>query len=1593
MTAENGSTVDLTAGTDIESDTIKADASEVTYDADGGITATEVTAENGSTVDLTAGTGIESDTIEADASDIIYDAGGDISVDRIDADNVSTVDFDADAAITVPEADINDSTLDFLAGTDVTINMIEGVNADVFLRSTDGNVFGEDAESYVRLEGESALTFSAGEDIGKTDSRLIVDVPETLTVRIELADDIHLDGVDLDGEAFAGKRPATDIRDGRTEDGEMASGDFLADGGSESLEILIEHQTAEELTDWITTDLAREAWQTLISGEALASQIEEGTISPATLEALLADGETVTIEQIRQLLADAEYVQLGDMLAAAIPVKQLDPETQEETSLVSDELASAWLLEAIADRKVEDLADVLAGLLTQEEILEILEQAWAEAGYEDVATPEPEDPEARALNISIGESFGETHMWNEGDINITQDTGNFTAADVHSERNDVSITAKNGDILGAQSDTPNVYGREIDLVASGSIGSDERSVTTEQQANRPTLVGNVTEPAKDEDGNYIIHLVEREVTETVLEPVLDGDGNPMLDENGQPLMQEVVKPVLDENGNPVTEWVAEIELKYDWLRVDYPEEATRLDATAGEDINIAETSGDMGIGNVSAGGDASLSAPGSILDVREDGDTQGNLTAGGDASLTAESGTIGTNDEYLDIDVDGTTTARAEGDINLSDRADLDLVADTAEGQVNADAVGDIDLSNSDPDTDLVIGPIYAGGDVDITATGSLVAGDPLGHEAQVSGGSIDLSALGGDVGTAETPILVDTDSENDGTLSVSAAGDAYVTELDGDVILDSVTTGGDMTLVSPGSVTDVDDAQKVVEAVDAVKEAEEARSAADSMQAQADILEKYAGEDGRLEQELSKAAAEEALEAAREELAEAQETLEALQEQLEQLENDPNATQEQIDAITGQIAQQQENVDALTEAVEDRQDALDEIEHLIDVAKDVADEAQKEADRLAAIADALEKVAQDALEQAQNAGDTITTGGDLTIDAGGAIGDEDNALGMDVTGTIDVTVGDPTTDGVDIESTGNVNFNPIEGEHVSIDALGDIQAAGDGGERDIVTGDLNISTTGGDVGSEERPIRVSVDELTAMGEEVHIENDKDLIVDSVIGGDVNLDVDGDVIPGDNGDAPNIIADDLDIKADGDIGKEDDPLHIDVDHIDAEGEDIYIHNDSENLDIGHIKGDNVDIEADGSVTGGPIEADDLTIDANGDVGKEDDPLEIIVSGDVNINSNYGWVYWINRYRHASAPIYIERTLVDKETGVTVHGKLIHRDAWLDVVDLTALLEEALEKLVGEETRAALESKAAVAAYRVALRVASGVPAWLGSVDVSLPVDEVYEGMPLLVLGFFPSGDVALYGGIVEDGFLTFETEQLGDFVVLDPTLCEDVFALIHGTFNYALHERIIVSDEALRILEDAYAAYREQLAAEMRASGEYPDLPEQLYLLNADFGIELTMTKDADADANVYRGLRLEAERPQEEEAGASVEAEEKAAETETEEPLAWALPAQVNLQLTQTDIVDGVPVVSEAALDGACEVLLRLWQDPLAPAAQDEDSEYPYRYERIPVTVSVTMSNGEQETLELETDDEGVVRFSLPSIPEHIEMQAQPMA
>jgi hypothetical protein len=141
-----------------------------------------------------------------------------------------------------------------------------------------------------------------------------------------------------------------------------------------------------------------------------------------------------------------------------------------------------------------------------------------------------------------------------------------------------------------------------------------------------------------------------------------------------------------------------------------------------------------------------------------------NIAAGGDVRLSVASGTIGTRENYLDIDVDGVVTADASGDISIAHAADMILVADSRNGQVNADAAGDLDLSNTAGD--LVIGPIYAGGYHDHRA-GQHPAGDRLGRDAQVKGRSIALSALGGTAGTAAAPLDVDTDAPGGGTLSI----------------------------------------------------------------------------------------------------------------------------------------------------------------------------------------------------------------------------------------------------------------------------------------------------------------------------------------------------------------------------------------------------------------------------------------------------------------------------------------------------------------------------------------------------------------------------------------------------------------------------------------------------------------------------------------------------------------------------------------------------------------------------------------------------------------------------------------------------------
>ena len=1458
-----------------------------------------------------------------DSSTITAKADGSITAEKVAASD-SGIGLTAGKEIAISEIALNGSKLTAQAGQDVTFDMIEGADSEVTLRATNGSVLTEDAEGYIRLTGSSALTLAAGADIGRADARLRVDVPETLTVRIDTVTNLYLDGVVLEGDAFEGTLPQEDIRSGRNEEGETVSGDWIGDGGSETLQPKLAYQTPEELAAWIASRMERDQWKTLITAQSLAAQVESGSISLAPLQSILVNDTDLSAKDLDQLMKTGDYAKLGTMLADALTGVKQDPMNPATLPMVSDEIATAWLGNAIRQGDVENLCDTLNGILTQEDILAMIEEAWNLADFAGKSQAKPDDPEARALNLSIGVSTGSSEIWNEGDINITQDEGDFTAAKIQSERADVSITALGGDILGVEDDTVDITGRHIELTAKGSIGDENGALEIDQWMNRLELAGNVIEPLPDENGEYTVRLVER--------------------------------PALDASGNPTTEWVIDVAVQYDWLRVDAPEEETRLDAEAGEDIFIREADGNMGLGTVKAGGDVSLEAPGSILDVREDAETSPNITAGGDAELTSRTGTIGTRDDALAIDIAGTTTARAQGDIDLSDAADLILIADSAEGQVSADAVGSIHLSNSD-DADMVIGPVHAGGDTVIVSNGSILAGDRLGREAHVVGDSITLEALNGSVGTQSDAILVDTDAAHDGTLTISAAGVANVKEISGDLIIGKVETGSDTTIATPGSITDVNDSQKVVAAADAAREAAQAESKAALAQTAANVLNAYAGDAGRLPEELGRSAAEQAVAQAQAALKEQQTVLDGLNQQLNELIANPETTQQQIDALKEKIAAQQTAVNEQQTLLDGEQAQLDEINRLIDLAKQDAQALQQEADRLKAAADVLAEEARAALDMVEQSEASIVTGGSLTLLAGGAIGSGDNALGVNAEGTLSVQIGDASTDGVDIESTGSVRFDAIEAEHVHIDALGDILAVADSG-KDIEANDLTIRSVTGDVGQSDRPIRTSVDSLTAIGDAVHIENDQSLTIDSVIGQDVELVVDGDVTAGTG--YPNIITDRLDIEAGGNIGTEEEWLNIDADTIVMEGKDIFIHNDSEHLLIERIKGDRIYIDTEGGISGGPIHGSQLDLKAEGDVGSEESPLIIDVSGAVSIHSRYGRTYWKNIFElpeEAQLRNYIERALEDAATGVIVHGKWIHREAKLTVQDLMSLSEEATSALCAL-IRAAMESDASVCALRITLTAPKNVPAWWGMLDVSIPVGSAYEGKPLLVLGCSASGLHALYGGVVQNGMLTFTAAQLNDFVVLDPACLEVVFALLRGYINNSLSEQMDVSLEALRILEEAYRLYMELIDRQTPADSTENGRPARLHLLHADTGTRVNVDMAPEALTDDTRDVRLMVERVDDGQALDEAEA-------------AWPLPVRAGIRLVKTVWTDGVEALETVAVDGACELTMSV-----------------YAYAGSPIIAECQMKDGSRESCECIVNEDGDVTLQLSSVPTGVEIR-----
>lgn len=297
---------------------------------------------------------------------------------------------------------------------------------------------------------------------------------------------------------------------------------------------------------------------------------------------------------------------------------------------------------------------------------------------------------------------------------------------------------------------------------------------------------------------------------------------------------------------------------------------------------------------------------------------------------------------------------------------------------------------------------------------------------------------------------------------------------------------------------------------------------------------------------------------------------------------------------------------------------------------------------------------------------------------------------------------------------------------------------------------------------------------MNAFGNNIYLDNIKDLVIDSIIsggdpdqdGGNVHLAVDGDVIDGDASAEPNVIGGDIQIDASGDIGTKDNPLDVESDSFGATGGDIHISSEGD-VEVDKIVGSDVTISSGGKVTDqgneDAIVADNLGIDA-GVVGEKDNPLNVNVSGKLDIHAEYGYINLVNSYRASEY-----RTIVHEPTGIRVSG-FISRNAELFVTNDSEHENCAICKYLEK-----LPSSIVLSRYHITM---SG--RYFGMLYVQIPVDEAFEGK-IVTIAYCDDGKLMTIQVEVRDGFASFFVDRLHTFVILDGqyhTVTEDGYQML-----------------------------------------------------------------------------------------------------------------------------------------------------------------------------------------------------------------------
>ena len=1086
--------MDVTAGGNAETGDINAEDSKLTIDAEGGVTTGKIGTEN-SELSAAAGEDFRFERIDAKRSAVTIDASG--VVGRLLPDG-------KDAVITFDEDD---------------------------------------------SDASASLSVSGRKSVGEADSHLLVDIPEELTMRIPAAGDIWIDAL-REGEK------ASEQFTGRGEDGAIITGDVIGDmaGQDTVVGVALAAQTPEEIAALLRERALSEADQT---GEA--QQLLQNITAALKKALTLAPGEEKTFEEtLKKLQTTTEQLQKAldelDKLLHEVPA---GPEQQEQNQKRLGELLDQLLMLTLRVPEAddaegqpdepgqseqegplkalmadEDLIPLYWAALTAEEKLALVEEKlWAQVDY---PAPDADDRDFRDFTLVIGESTGASSVTNKGSITITQNAGTFTAREVVSGYEDVTITAP--DIRGWNGLT-NVTGANITLTAAaGSI----EGLTTDQR-------------------DWVEHTVV-DVAELQKAPgSMPAAGSWTIIRNAATGLLEMC-----------------FAIDFTTISVDDHDLATTLTATAAGDVSITEVRGDLGVASVTSqnGGRIDLTVnDGSLLDTNASPDGL-NLSTSGSASVTARQGAIGAEEAPLNVAVGGTLTTLSKGDAWLTSPEDLTLVADLLDENARLYAAGDKDLTVSNTTGDLNAARLHAGGDLSVTS--------PKGSthvEELKAGGTLSMDSAGN--------ITVDEALGDVTVKTVKAKGDISLNVEGG---LKDVTAEPVKDLAeAQAEAARAEAAQKALEQQLAAhqeylgtleNQRKELEQQLADLEAERTELEEQLrealqrpepdqGEVARLEQELAKLESE----------------ISEMQRQLNGLDEERRSHEDEEQAIKTALDNAMREAEAARKALEDARKALEgapdasitaggDLNILLQNGGNVGESGNALGVNVGGVLNvaagegsALENVWLESNSDQPLHTAPMEAEQSIVINTAGGIAPVGSAdpdwNGLDFTApdlTLNSTAGDTGTKERPIETMAdrisamgdNVYIHNhkdtelgevVADETANIVSDGDI-TAGSGGNDKVTAGDAEL-TAKGDVGSEDAPIRVEAGEVSAQGGSVHLESEGDVVVDTIVAEkDVTIRTEGSVT--DKGSADAIASENLTIEAGGYIGTRDNPLNIHV---------------------------------------------------------------------------------------------------------------------------------------------------------------------------------------------------------------------------------------------------------------------------------------------------------------------------------------------------------------------------------------------------------------------------------------------------------------